>query len=46
MADNPASVRVDQRVLRPFFTPRTLAAYLALSERTVRMMLAEGRIPS
>ena len=29
-----------------FFTPKTLAAYLALSERTVRQMLAEGVIPS
>ena len=32
--------------LRPFFTPRTLAEYLSISERTVRQMLAEGRIPS
>lgn len=31
---------------RPFFTPKTLAAYLALSERTVRQMLADGTIPS
>ena len=29
-----------------FFTPKTLAAYLALSERTVRQMLTEGVIPS
>jgi excisionase family DNA binding protein len=32
--------------VRPFFTARTLAQYLALSERTVRQMLADGVIPS
>jgi excisionase family DNA binding protein len=31
---------------RAFFTPKTLAQYLALSERTVRTMLANGAIPS
>ncbi len=31
---------------RAFFTPKTLAAYLALSERTVRSMLAAGKIDS
>jgi excisionase family DNA binding protein len=31
---------------RAFLTPKTLAQYLALSERTVRSMLAEGVIPS
>ncbi len=31
---------------RAFFTPRTLADYLALSERTVRQLLADGVIPS
>ena len=31
---------------RPFFTPKTLAAYLSVSERTVRSMLAKGTIPS
>ncbi len=31
---------------RAFFTPKTLAAYLAISERTVRTMLSEGTIPS
>lgn len=31
---------------RQFFTPKTLAAYLALSERTVREMLRRGTIPS
>jgi excisionase family DNA binding protein len=29
-----------------FFTPRTLAAYLALLERTVRQLLADSAIPS
>jgi excisionase family DNA binding protein len=31
---------------RPFFTPRGLAEYLNLSERTVRAMLASGKIAS
>lgn len=31
---------------RPFFTARTLAAYVTLSERTVRQMLADHVIPS
>jgi excisionase family DNA binding protein len=31
---------------RALFTPKTLAAYLAVSERTVRSMLANGTIPS
>jgi excisionase family DNA binding protein len=31
---------------RAFFTPKTLAAYLAVSERTVRQMLADAVIPS
>ncbi len=31
---------------RPFFTPRTLARYLSLSDRTVREMLRTGKIPS
>lgn len=30
----------------PFYTPQTLAQRLALSERTVREMLARGVIPS
>ena len=29
-----------------FFTPKTLADELQLSERTVRQMLADGTIPS
>ena len=31
---------------RPFFTPKTLADYLNVSERTVRQMIAEQRIDS
>jgi excisionase family DNA binding protein len=31
---------------RAFFTPRALADYLSVSERTVRAMLAGGVIPS
>ena len=40
------TVRVTDLERRAFFTPKTLAAYLSLSERTVRSMLANGRIPS
>ena len=40
----PVRVVTDER--QPFFTPKTLAIYLALSERTVRQMLGEGTIPS
>ncbi len=31
---------------RPFFTPRGLALYLAVSERTLRELLRTGEIPS
>jgi len=31
---------------RPLFTPKALATYLGLSERTVWQMLADGVIPS
>jgi excisionase family DNA binding protein len=31
---------------RPFFTPRGLALYLSLSERTLRELLRTGEIPS
>jgi excisionase family DNA binding protein len=31
---------------RPFFTPRTLAEYLAVDRRTVYAMLARGTLPS
>ena len=41
-----AAIRVAEPNRRRFFTPRTLSDYLAISERTVRQMLAEGRIPS
>jgi excisionase family DNA binding protein len=40
------TIRVAEQDRRAFFTPRTLAAYLAVSERTVRQMVADGRIPS
>jgi excisionase family DNA binding protein len=40
------NVRISEPKLRPFFTPKTLAAYLAVSERTARQLLADGRIPS
>jgi excisionase family DNA binding protein len=40
------SVRVTETERRAFFTPKTLAQYLAISERTVRSMLASGRIAS
>ena len=40
------SVRVTQPDRRAFFTPKSLAAYLALSERTVREMLRRGALPS
>ena len=40
------SVRITEQERRAFFTPRTLAQYFALSERTVRSMLAEGKIAS
>lgn len=41
-----SALTVARPELRPFFTPKTLADYLAISERTVRDMLAKGRIPS
>jgi hypothetical protein len=40
------SVRVTHPDRRAFFTPKSLAAYLALSERTVREMLRRGALPS
>ena len=40
------AVRVISRDVRPFYTPKLLAEYLSVSERTVREMLAKGRIPS
>jgi excisionase family DNA binding protein len=41
-----SQVQVTDTVRRPFFTPKTLAEYLALSERTVREMLRNGALPS
>jgi excisionase family DNA binding protein len=38
-------VRVTEVERRAFFTPRTLAQYLARSERTVRGMLSTGKLP-
>jgi excisionase family DNA binding protein len=32
--------------LRPFYTPRTLAQRLSLSERQARRLIADGDIPS
>jgi excisionase family DNA binding protein len=40
------TVRVPDQERAPFFTPKTLAAYLALSESTIRAMLQRGTIPS
>lgn len=39
-------VRVARVERRPFFTPKALAEYLAISERTIRDMLSRQRIPS
>ena len=41
-----SALRVAEQNLRPFFTPKTLAAYLSISERTARQMLADRRITS
>lgn len=38
------AVETEER--RAFFTPKALAAYLSLSERTVRQMLADRAIAS
>jgi excisionase family DNA binding protein len=40
------TVRVTELERQAFFTPRTLAQYLAVSERTVRSMLKARKIPS
>jgi excisionase family DNA binding protein len=40
------SVHVTEHEHRAFFTPKTLALYLSISERTVRSMLANGTLPS
>jgi excisionase family DNA binding protein len=39
-------VIVDVEPRKPFFTVNGLATYLALSVRTVREMLSDGRLPS
>ena len=41
-----SAIRIAQQELRPFFTPKGLAAYLSISERTVRDMLSKQRIAS
>jgi putative molybdopterin biosynthesis protein len=40
------ALRVGEHELRPFFTPKALAEYLSISERTVREMLSKEQIPS
>jgi excisionase family DNA binding protein len=40
------SIRVVETERRAFFSPKTLADYLAVSERTVRSMLKARKIPS
>ena len=42
----PAAIAVEDRPRSPFFTTATLAAYLAVSERTIRDMLKRGEFPS
>lgn len=39
-------VKVVELERRAFFTPKSLALYLSISERTVRSMLAAGTIAS
>ena len=41
-----SEVEVAASPRRPFFSPKALAEYLALSERTVREMIRTGEIPS
>jgi excisionase family DNA binding protein len=41
-----STLRVGQTETRPFFTVKALGAYLSLSERTVRQLLAERAIAS
>jgi len=40
------TLRVVDDDQRPCFTPKTLAAFLAISERTARQLLADETIPS
>lgn len=37
---------VHRKAAKPFFTERSLAAYLAVSERTVRNWIRRGELPS
>lgn len=39
-------LRVISEDRRPFFTPKSLAEYLAISPRTVRQMLTDRVLPS
>lgn len=41
-----SAVRIAKQELRPFFTPKGLADYLSISERTVREMVSKQRIAS
>lgn len=41
-----AAVEVTKQTRRPFFTTASLAAYLSLSERTIREMVKRGELPS
>lgn len=41
-----SALKIAERELRPLLSPRALAKQLAVSERTVRQMLADGDIPS
>lgn len=45
-ASTVSEIRVTDLERRAFFTPKALAAYLSVSERTVRTLLARGDIPS
>jgi excisionase family DNA binding protein len=38
------AVRVKEQELAPFFTYKTLAAYLAISERTARQLIFDGKL--
>jgi excisionase family DNA binding protein len=40
------AIKIKRQDLRAFFTPKTLAAYLGVSERTARQMIADRRIAS
>ena len=42
----PLPVHVPQTVYRAFFTPKTLAAYLSVSESTARQLIADRKIDS